>query len=326
MPTVLVTGGAGYLGSALVRDLAADDRFDGWTIRILDSLQRGTHAGLVDLPTNRRFQFMEGDILDPGTMARALVDVEAVIHLAALVRTPFSSDHPSWTEHVNHWGTARLVEDCLDAGVTRVILASSAGVYGPGGPFAEDAPTRPIGAYSRSKLGAERTVERAGDRGVEWTILRLGTIYGHAPAVRFDAMPNRLAYRLAIGRSLVVHGTGDQVRPLIHVRDACAAIRLCLTRSADTGGRIFNVVGRNLSVREVTEVLREQREGAQVRYTDQDELTRFSLSLDGSSLEALGWQPAADVSRGLGELLYRLGPFEPVREASDMAALLATET
>lgn len=314
--TILVTGGAGYLGSRLVPTLATDDRLDGSTVRILDNLERETFGSFGDLPRGGRYQFLEGDVLDPGAVRRALRGVDTVVHLAALVKTPFSFDHPTWTRHVNQWGTQRVAEEAVKAGVDRLVLASSASVYGPGEDFGEEDDPQPVGPYSESKLEAERIVRSARDRGLDSTILRLGTVYGEAPAVRFDAVPNSLAYQAAIGRSVTVHGEGEQERPVVHVDDAARAILACVAGEVAAREETFNVVGHNVSIVEVAEALEEVRPFVRTRHTAQDVMSRFSLTVDGSRLRGEGWEPRISLEEGLSELLDAYGRFEPLDEAS----------
>ncbi|HHH41980.1 MAG TPA: SDR family NAD-dependent epimerase/dehydratase [Chloroflexi bacterium] len=300
---ILITGGCGYIGSQLIRDLAGDPRFADVIIRILDNMQRGGYPALMNLPTEGRYQFIEGDILDPVTVRWALRGVDAVVHLAAVVRTPFSYDHPAWMEQVNHWGTAQLVEQCLDAQVTRFFFASSASVYGPGGVFEETSACRPVGPYAQSKWRAERVVMAARERGLRPTILRLATAFGYAPTMRFDAVANRFAYLAGIGRPLTVYGTGEQIRPLIHVRDVSRAIRFCLAHSEDTEDHIFNVVGENASVLDIVEAVRSVKPEVRIHYTEQDVLTHLSFAIDGRKFEEMGWEPRYTVETGMAEVL-----------------------
>ena len=206
----------------------------------------------MDLPADGRYEFIEGDILDRLNLQRAMQDATAVVHLAAIVTTPLSFDHPEWTEQVNHWGTASVVDCMLRSGVSRLIYASSASVYGPGGPFCETDPCRPIGPYAISKRKAEEEVRQGQDRGLDATIVRLATTFGNAPAMRFDATANRFAFLVGVGRSMVIYGTGEQIRPLIHIRDASAVLRFCMA-TPETEGETLNAVSLHPSVNDIAQ-------------------------------------------------------------------------
>jgi UDP-glucose 4-epimerase len=318
--TVLITGGCGYLGSHLIRDLARTAGPRPLTVRILDNMQGGHYRSLMDLPPGTRYEFLEGDILDPAVVRLALRGAGAVVHLAAVVRTPMSFEHPAWVQQVNHWGTARLVESCLEAGVTRFIYASSTAVYGPGGPGDEDAPCRPVGPYAQSKLRGEESVLAASARGLRPTVLRFGTLFGNAPAMRFDAVANRFAYLAGTGRPLTVYGSGQQRRPLVHVSDAGNAIAICLERPAVTQGRILNVVGENTSIVELVRAVEAVRPAVAVRYTEQDVLTHFSFEASGAALAGLGWMPQVSLEAGMAEMLERFRYLESA--ALEPSALL----
>ena len=303
---IVVTGGAGYIGSQLIRDLAADERFRENPIRIYDNLQRHNHPVLLDLPPTAQYQFVEGDILDRVTLSDALKDAWAVIHLAAVVSTPISFDHPVWTYQVNHWGTSMVVDEAVKAGVERFIYACSASVYGPGGVFHEADTCTPIGAYSVSKLQGEQVVMEAGaHRHLRVTSLRLGNVFGNAAGIRFEAVGNRFAYLAGTGKPLVIHGQGDQKRPMIHVRDTSAAIRFSLANAA-TEARILNTSSQNVSVNELVEAVRQTMPEVSLRYTDQDALTEVSFEVDNAELLRLGWQPEVSLKDGLSEIIQRL--------------------
>ncbi len=310
MNRILVTGGCGYLGSQLIRDLARDSAGGGLTIRILDNLQAASQQALMDLPDTASYELVEGDVLDPSVLRVALRGVDAVVHLAAIVRTPLSFEQPNWVEQVNHWGTSHLVEACLDAGVETFIYASSAAVYGPGGPFDEESPCRPMGTYATSKRAAERAVLTAAERGLEPVVLRIGTLFGAAPVTRFDAVVNKFAYIAGVRRALTVYGDGEQRRPVVHVRDASDAIRWFLEHRGDIRPAIVNVVGANPSVIDVVDAITELRPHTQVRYTEQDIRTHLSFETNGEKLRALGWQPSHSLKDGIAELLDGFRGFE----------------
>ncbi len=315
--TVLVTGGCGYLGSLLIRDLAGDDRLGRPVVRILDNFQRGRHQALLDLPGDGEVELVEGDVLDPSSLRRALSGVEWVIHLAAVVRTPFSFENPVWLEQVNHWGTRQLVEACLEVGVERVLLASTCAVYGPGGPFDEADPCRPMGPYAVSKRRSEETVLTATGRGLRPVIARLATLYGSAPVMDFQAVANRFCYLAGVGRSLTVYGTGEQRRPVVHVQDASDGIRWLVANAGGLDSTTYNVVTESPTILELAEAVRAQRPETTIRFTDQDIRTHLSLAAENDRLRGLGWRPTIGLGTGLGELLGRLHGLKAAYPAVD---------
>jgi UDP-glucose 4-epimerase len=324
---ILVTGGAGYIGSCLIRDLATDPALADCTIRIYDNLERETYTSLLDLPPEGHYEFIEGDILDNAGMRRALTGVWAVVHMAAIVRTPLSFGPTGWLEQVNHWGTANLVDIAVQAGVGYMVYTSSAAVYGPVDtvagaplraptPFTEDDICRPVGLYAESKMRGEKHLRTAHDQErLQTCILRIAPVFGLAPAARFDAVANRFAYLTSIHRPLTIYGEGRQVRPQLHVADASRAIRFALAHPADMADGVYNVVGENVSILGLADAVRGLRPDVQVHYTEQDVLTHLSYAIDGSRFNGLGWYPQVSLEAGLAELLDHMQGFRPFRTA-----------
>ncbi|MCS3683892.1 nucleoside-diphosphate-sugar epimerase [Salinibacter ruber] len=263
----------------------------------------------MDLPDGCDYEFIEGDVLDPSVQRAALRDIDSVIHLAAIVQTPLSFDDPNWVEQVNHWGTSHLLEACLEEGVEDFLFASSAAVYGPGGPYDEEDPCDPMGAYAESKQKAEEAVRSAGRRGLHATVLRLGTAYGQAPVTRYEGVANRFALLAGTGRPLTIFGEGTQTRPFIHVRDASDVLCWALSRRDKAAGSTLNAMEQNASVIELVDAVKRSCPGVESRRTEQDIRTHLSFELDGGRVRSLGWEPSENVADGLGELIERLRGF-----------------
>jgi len=310
-PNILVTGGAGYLGSALIRELTKHRNDRTNAVRILDNMQNGGHSALLDIPGDGTAQFVEGDLLDASTLRLSLTGIDTIVHLAALTHTPFSFENPTWLEQVNHWATANLVDRAVEAGVQKFILASTAAVYGPGGPFTEQDPCRPTGPYAQSKLNAEHVVLESEARGMHPIVLRYGTLFGVAPTMRFDAVINRFCYLAGVGRPLTIHGTGGQRRPAMHVDDAA---RLIVELLSDTPspGTILNAATGNPSVEEVKDAILAAKPNTRFRYTEQDILSYLSLEMDSSQLIGHGFEPRYDLISGVSEVLSRFTGFTPM--------------
>lgn len=295
--TILLTGACGYLGSSLIKELI--EKYPNKIIRILDNLQNQGYEALMNLP-KAEIEFIEGDILDAQTVEYVLENVELVIHMAAIVTTPMNFEHPTWVHQINHWASTQLAEVCR-ANNIKFIYTSSTAVYGPGGPFVETNQCKPIGPYASSKRNAEKDIERAGERGLEYMILRLGSLFGKAPITRFDGVANRMTYLAGVGRALTVYGSGEQRRPVVHVTDASQAIIASIENFEI--GKTYNVVSDNPSVLEIVNILQAIKPDLTVRFTEQDVLNHLTFSVNSSLFQLTGWTPKIDLHDGLGDLL-----------------------
>ncbi len=248
---VLVTGGAGYLGTELVHRLAATA---GDEIIVYDNLSRRAHGLFVGPPVGpAAVRFIRGDLLDSWRLERALEGVDVVVHCAARVTTPFAEGDPHALEQVNHWGTAELGARCLDLGVARLVYVSSTSVYGASEAPAEvGTPPQPATAYGLSKLRGEEALARYATRG-DLRILRCANVYGFSLALRFDAVVNRMLFEAWSEGRVHVEGAGDQVRAFTSVQRA-AAVLASLARGEGPSG-LSVLVERNLSVHEIAEAI-----------------------------------------------------------------------
>ena len=242
---VLVTGGAGYIGSILAQRLL----YRGYRVRILDRLYwgRGPIGGVID-----QVELVEADVRD--MPATALDGVDAVIHLAGLSNDPTAEHDPAANWQMNAVATETLGRNCVDRDVERLVFASSCSLYDgmPPGMHDETAPIEPCGAYATSKRYGEEALVSLVDRGLCPVILRNGTVYGYSPRMRFDLVVNTFVKDALLKGQLSLHGGGWMWRPLVDVRDVADAMIAAMEAPAElVRGEIFNVLHSNYQIREL---------------------------------------------------------------------------
>jgi nucleoside-diphosphate-sugar epimerase len=242
---VLVTGGAGYIGSRVVTRLLAAGR----RARVFDSMMFGD-AALAGHRDDPGLEVVVGDVRDAGALRAAVQGTERVLHLAGLVGDPACGLDPALTRAVNVDSTRTLAQAAIDAGVQRLVFASTCSVYGAAGDdwLDETSITAPISLYAESNLESERLFESllAGS-GVELATLRFATVFGVSSRMRFDLVVNLLTARALKQGVLEVHG-GEQWRPQVHVDDVATALLLAADRP-EAAGRTYNVGSDALNLR-----------------------------------------------------------------------------
>ena len=307
--TTLVTGGLGYLGSRLLRDLADCPGVADGRIRILDSLQRPRHHVLWDLPDAGDYEFVHGDVRDAETVAESMDGVDAVIHLAAITNAARSTEIPEQTRAVNRDGALTVFEAAREAGVEDFVYASTVSVYGTtDGTADETAATDPASPYAAAKRDAERAIlDRAEGAALTATALRFGTVHGWSAGMRFDTIPTEFAFAAATGKPLQVYefeALGARYRPLVHVGDAARAMRFALTA---LDGGVYNVVGENATVAEIAEtVAAVVPETTVERVAVADDAAR-SCRADGGKLARAGFTTRYGLVDGIEEIVERFG-------------------
>lgn len=250
---VLVTGGAGYLGSIVVSQLLSR----GVHVRILDCLLFGGQS-IEKLRSHANCEFILGDIRDIGTSVRAMDGCDTVIHLAGIVGDQACEANRELAVEVNAAATRMLAEIAPRCGIHRFLFASSCSVYGSSrATVAESSRLHPLSLYAQTKVDSERVLVDACTRGFAPTVLRLGTLFGVSPRMRFDLVLNLLAARaVSVGRITVRNGR--QWRPFVHVRDAARAFLACIDSQAErVAGEIFNVGSSflNAQIRQLGEIV-----------------------------------------------------------------------
>jgi nucleoside-diphosphate-sugar epimerase len=305
--TTLVTGGSGYIGALLVEEL----RDAGHDVRVLDSLLHG-QQDIAEEQERAGVEVIRADIRDAEKRRRALTDVDAVVHLAAIVGDPACALDPAASDEVNVQATRALVADANEAGVGRLVFASTCSNYGrmadPDVPITEEGELRPVSLYAEQKVGMEQLILGGSTGATKPTCLRFATVYGVGRRMRFDLTVNEFTRELWADRELEVFG--EQFwRPYIHVRDAARAVRTVIEApSEQVAGMVFNAgrSGENYRKLDLVQEIGRQTDKGKVTYVKRDEDPRdYKVSFDRIRA-VLGFETLMTVPDGIGEVLAAL--------------------
>jgi len=233
---ILVTGGAGYIGSILVKELIEMN----YKVRVMDMFNFGFDS-LRGIVSNDNFEMIPGDIRKPEYVNKALDGIDAVIHLAAIVGDPACTVNADVAIETNYLSTLRIAIAARDKGINKFIFASTCSVYGASDyKLTEDSSLNPQSLYAETKILAEKGIMDLETDEFKPVILRLGTLYGLSPRMRFDLVINYLIGKLIDEGKCKIFG-GDQWRPFLHVSDAAKSFIFALINYSRMRGKIYNV-------------------------------------------------------------------------------------
>lgn len=302
--TVLVTGGAGYIGCILTAKLLER----GYRVRVLDRLYWGEKplGQLLD-----HIELIPADVRD--MPATAFDGVGAVIHLAGLSNDPTAEYDPDANWQMNAIATETLGRACVERGIERLVFASSCSLYDglPSGMHDEGAPIAPRAAYATSKHYGEQALTSLIADGLCPVILRNGTVYGYSPRMRFDLVVNTFVKDALLKEELTLHGGGWMWRPLVDVRDVADAMIAVMEAPADlVRGEVFNVLHSNYQIRELAMLVAGsvQLLGRNVGLVDAPapKLNRDYECSNHKLAQRLGFTPTRSVVEAVSEMLAGL--------------------
>ena len=311
---VLVTGGGGYIGSALLKKLLER----GYEVCSVDNLFRGSYAYVSNLKDSNGVKLLVGDICSLKDLEDDLnkVHFDAIVHLAAIPGLERCLKNPSRAVLTNIYGTYNILEFARENDVGKVVFSSSAAVYGEPimTPIPEEHPLNPLNLYGVTKLAAEKLMysyHRA--YGLSTVILRLGNVYGVGAYTYWETVIPKFVRQALRGEALTIYGDGRQSRDFIHVLDVVKAIELVLiSENKLVGGDVFNVAsGEPLSInnlaKTVSEVVFEKlgREVNKVHLpprSGEPSLPNFCLSINKIS-DKLGFKADWSVRDGIKQLV-----------------------
>jgi nucleoside-diphosphate-sugar epimerase len=306
---ILVTGGAGFIGSHIVDKLMEE----GFDVTVIDNLETGRLENIAHHENKKDFHFVRGDIRDFDLVKETMRDIDAVFHEAALASVTRSVKDPILTNEINVGGTLNLLKASSDLGVKRFVFASSAAIYGDAkSPLKkEDIVPNPTSPYGVSKLAAENYVRVFYKAyGLETVCLRFFNVYGPRQNVdihgSYGGAISIFLNRILKGLPPIIYGDGKQTRDFVYVEDVVEANILALKKK-NARGEVFNIAtGKKISVNQVAEALKDimNRKDLKTIYADPRPTDiRHGYADIGKAKKILGYNSKFSTKEGLTELV-----------------------
>ena len=301
---MVVTGGAGFIGSHFVDRLVAD----GHQVDILDDMSNGNTTNIASHLRNNQVRLVQADFADSEALAMLLPATDIVVHLAALVSVARSVAEPELARRVNTEGTIKLLDKCARYGVKKFVFASSAAVYGESSPpLREDMPCRPLSPYAASKAEGEAHCKAyAKSYGTETVILRFMNVYGpRSGGGPYSGVMTRFAEAINTGKELVICGDGEQTRDFVHVADVVSSMVAAMTNPRAVG-ETFNIgSGFPTSINLLASLfIAASRREVPIKHSPPREGDiRSSYADITKARRVLGYSPKVGLSKGVNECL-----------------------
>lgn len=302
--SVLVIGGAGYIGSALLPRLL--DK--GYQVRLLDLLLYGTEpiAPWIEHP---HLEIIQADFRQIDKVVEAMHEIDAVIHLGGIVGDPACELDEDLTVDINVMATRMIAEVAKGSGVQHFIFASTCSVYGASDQMLDErSQLNPVSLYARSKIASERVLEKMADDHFAPVILRFGTIYGLSGRTRFDLVINLLTAKAFVDNEITVFG-GDQWRPFLHVDDAARAMLQVLEAPRElVRNQVFNVGSneQNYTINQIGEIINTHVPSAKLTHMGTDGDRRNYWVNFNKIHKTLSFNPEWTVDKGIDQVIEAL--------------------
>jgi UDP-glucose 4-epimerase len=319
---VLVTGGCGYIGSALVPILREESSVE--SVTILDDLSASSPRNLLGsgLGGVTPFDFRRGDVTEYGDVESAMRGCDTVIHLAAITGADSTHERAEETHRVNYGGTENVLRAAGKLGVENVVFASSCNIYGRAASTDIDETTTPdpLNPYAETKYEAEALLaEAAVEYGFDATALRMSTNFGYSPGMRFNLVVNHFVFRALTDRPLTVYGDGSNWRPFIHVEDAARAYAHAACHPDQWSDDVYNVGSNdnNYRIETIAEAVRDELDtDLSITYLE-DEHPGPSYHVKFDRLDETGFSPERSLTDGIRDLVDRFREQTSARVVSE---------
>ena len=296
MTKILITGGAGYLGSVITELLLQDWR----EITILDNMMYN-QTSLINFSHYDNFKFINGDVRDKELLKELVLQNDVIIPLAAIVGFPACERDKELATQINY-EHVKFVCDIAKENNKKVVYPNTNSGYGIGenGECTEDSPLNPISHYGKTKVEAEKEV-----LGIGGISLRLATVFGTSPRMRMDLLVNEFVYKALTDKSIVLFEK-KFVRNFIHIRDVALVFRKMINQYEQWSGMVFNVglSEANLTKQQLCEKIQEQVPAFQIFYNDNyEDPDKRDYIVSNALLESCGWRPRYTLEKGIEELI-----------------------
>jgi nucleoside-diphosphate-sugar epimerase len=296
MTKVLITGGAGYLGSVITETL-----LEGWReVTVLDNMMYN-QTSLINFSHYDNFKFINGDVRDKELLKELVLQNDIIIPLAAIVGFPACERDKELATQINY-EHVKFVCDIAKENNKKVVYPNTNSGYGIGenGECTEDSPLNPISHYGKTKVEAEKEV-----LGIGGISLRLATVFGTSPRMRMDLLVNEFVYKALTDKSIVLFEK-KFVRNFIHIRDVALVFRKMINQYEQWSGMVFNVglSEANLTKEQLCEAIQEQVPSFQIFYNDNyEDPDKRDYIVSNALLESCGWRPRYTLEKGIEELI-----------------------
>ncbi len=309
---ILVTGGAGYIGSSLVPQLL----FKGHSVRVLDSLVFN-QTSLLPYFINENFEFIKGDIRNLETVKKAVEGMDIIIHLAAIVGAPACKKDPQLAQEVNHFGTANI-NDARDIS-QKLFYASTGSVYGKVEELCtESLPTKPLSTYGETKLRAEQEVMGKGNA----IAYRFATAFGLSPRLRLDLMPNDFVFNAIKNRYLVVYDKNFK-RTFIHVRDIVNAYLFGIEHFDAMKNEVYNIGSEKMNkTKEEVAMMIKEKINFEALFVDKGipDPDQRDYEVSYEKIRSKGFETQISFEKGIDELIKGIQTIQFSNPFSNMSA------
>jgi nucleoside-diphosphate-sugar epimerase len=322
---ILLIGGAGYIGSALIPKLLGK----GYRVRVLDLLLYGTEpiAEWLDHP---RLEIIQADFRQIDKVVEATREIDALVHLGGIVGDPACALDEDLTTDINLMATRMIAEVAKGSGVGHFVFASTCSVYGASDQSLDERSIlNPVSLYARSKIASEKVLQKMADDRFSPVILRFGTIYGLSGRTRFDLVINLLTAKAVIENEMTIYG-GDQWRPFLHVSDAAEAIvQILETPLESVRNQVFNVGSnqQNYTIKQIGEIIQKFVPNANIVYQNENLDPRNYWVNFNKIYRSLQFEPKWTVEQGVEQVIraIRSGKISDYRDAKYSNVKFLTE-